>query len=1741
MKNYYPRLKSLVGSCALAFSSAIMVFSSQSSIAQPTISSVTPGVSGITGAATITITGSNFSTTLTNNIVYFGGVKGTVSSGSATTLAVQVPIGASYDRLTVVNTALTTNRSVIMNKPFNPLFFNTCFVPAQFNFKPRVDIALPMIGPGGGGTYMAAFADLDGDGKLDYALANNGRPASSSIMFSRNTNAPYSISQAGFSGPDSFGTLGGASNIKVADLDADGKLDLITGCTGGGGGMVLSRNLSSGTTISLSYRPIVTGGKVSETAIADFDGDGRPDIAATVTNAVTLGADSVKIYMNAIVSPPATNFTNTSFQNPTSVAYPLPVGSGPVSIATADFDGDGRMDLVVLNQNFSGTGSISIFRNVSTGVGSYAFDPYVNISLPVGQHGMQVIATDLDGDTKPDILAAANDFGTGGTLYLLKNAISAAGTFTTGSFSALSTIASGPQPVGVSAGDLDADGKVDVVVTDMFDNNIRVYRNTSTPGTVTLSVVNTYAVGNTPISSTIADVDGDGKLDIVVSNRGATPGLVSSLSIFRNYPIPSIGPAITGPSSLCIPTADTFKNSVAGGEWILSNTTLATINSATGVVTPLAVGTDTVTYRIICNGDTSLLTRSFTINALPVVNPISGTATTLCRTATITLTETATGGAWSSSNSAIASVTGTTTATVTGVSAGTAVITYAATNSCGTSRQTYAVTVNPTPGPILGTLAICVGGNTTLSDTAAGTWSSVTPSVASITSGGLVHGATVGNTTISYTAAGGCAVTAVVTVTAGPVIAPITGASSSVCLGSNLTLSNITTPGTWSSNNNTIASVSTSGVVHGNTVGNTTISYTVTNGCGTDFVTYPVTVNPVPANITGTIFHMCQGNTITLSDVTAGGTWSASAGVSLSAAGTLTGVTGTSAGTSTVSYTLSGGCFVTANVTVDAIPTPIGGGNNVCVGSNLTLTNTSTPGTWAVTSGGFATIGSSTGVIGGVNAGSIIVTFTQTSNGCSATLPFTVNALPASISGSTVACVGAVNTLTSSGTGTWSVTPTTVANIDPVSGAVTGILPGSAVVSYSLTATGCSVSTPITVSPSPGVITGPSSVCLGAFITLSDTPSTGTWFSSNAVAAPINALGIVSGATLGSTTISYTLPSGCRATRVITVTPPPGAITGSVPLCPYTNITLNDTSAGGLYSSGNLAIATVNPTTGVVSGVSGGTVMISYSLVSTGCSVFVPVTVNPAPTVTGTPYVCLNHTTLLGVDSVSGVWSSTDTNIVKVDTATGLMHGRTPGTVTITYTTPGFHCFDTIMVTSFDTVTPLISVTVSPTLTLVGHLASVCQNTTVTYTANIINGGPTPNFQWRVNGALVGTGPSYTYIPNNGDSVSCRLTSSALCAFPLTSSDYIKMNVITRRTPIMNLATGIGDTTCLGVPVTLNPNTIWGGAAPTYAWKINGINVGPGSTFTYVPANGDIITVVVHSNYICPLVDTATDTLHLTVSPYLTPVVNVLGSDTTCEGYPTVYTAVPVNGGTNPTFQWHVNGVNAGTGTTLAYMATNGDNVDVTMTSNFPCLTYSVTTSTTHVVTIVPVPIPSISVAVTPGYILAPGMTATFIATPVNPGPNPSYRWKKNGVLIPGATTLTYATSVFASGDSFTCIMTTNSLCNHISVYSSVEVYVGDNVGVGQVNSPNSVLNVVPNPTSGSFSIIGNTGISTNEEVNVEITNMLGQVVYRARTMTSNGAIEEHLQLDPSLANGMYLLNVHSEHLSRTLHFELAK
>ena len=228
-------------------------------------------------------------------------------------------------------------------------------------------------------------------------------------------------------------------------------------------------------------------------------------------------------------------------------------------------------------------------------------------------------------------------------------------------------------------------------------------------------------------------------------------------------PLP-LASAVSGPSSVCPRSTITLTNSVSGGTWSSSNTSVATIG-ASGTMTGVSGGTTTISYTVTNAFGCSITdTAVETVHGLPSSDTITGSAG-VCLGLTTTLSDAAAGGVWSSSDTTVATISS--TGVITGINSGSATITYFVTGSYGcTSEVTKAITVNPLPSgtlnPASGSLTLCHGNAATMDVTG----TSGTPTFQWYKDGTAVSGATnasyttdsTGNYTIQL-ADGGCTVT----------------------------------------------------------------------------------------------------------------------------------------------------------------------------------------------------------------------------------------------------------------------------------------------------------------------------------------------------------------------------------------------------------------------------------------------------------------------------------------------------------------------------------------------------------------------------------------------------------------------------------------------------------------------------------------------------------------------------------------------------------------------------------------------------------------------------------------------------------------------------------------------------------------------------------------------------------------------------------------------------------------------
>ena len=719
-----------------------------------------------------------------------------------------------------------------------------------------------------------------------------------------------------------------------------------------------------------------------------------------------------------------------------------------------------------------------------------------------------------------------------------------------------------------------------------------------------------------------------------ITTTSTTPNCTGTFTqdvVLSVDPLPA---AITGTTSVCAGSTTTLSDATPLGTWSSATGGVATVNLTTGVVTGVSAGTSVITYTITATG--CLTTTTVTVRPIPTAS-ISGT-TVVCQNAVapditftnpqaypvtvtydINLGSSLTVNIGASTTATVAAPTGT---------AGTfdynlESIDYQSGTTCSnTISGTATITVDPLPAAISGTTSVCVASTTTLSDaTPLGTWSSATPSVATVDPAtGVVTGVSAGTSVITYTiTATGCLVTTTVTVR------PIPTASIS---------------GTTEICQNAVAP-----------------DITFTNPQA-----YPVTVTYNINGAASTTINIGASTTATISVVT---------GTAGSFIYTLESVDYQSG--TTCSNTISG----SATVTIDPLPAAITGLSNVCEGSTITLSDATLLGTWSSATPGVATVDPATGVVTGVSAGTSVISYIITVTGCLVTTTVTVDPLPAVITGTTIVCVGSTTTLSdATGGGNWNSASPGVATISG-GGVVSGFLPGTSVISYTLPATSCYVTTTVTVRPAPTAsVSGTTEVCKNAaapditFTNPQTYPVTVTYNinlgSSQTVNIGASTTATVSAPTGTAGTFDYNLESvdyqsgttcsnAISGTATVTVDPLPAAITGTTTVCESSSTTLSDATPLGTWGSATGAVATVDPSTGVVSGVSAGTSVITYTITLTGCLTTTTVTVTAKPILASLDATKCSDVALgFNLDVAGGSVPAANYNIITITADPGL-------------------------------------------------------------------------------------------------------------------------------------------------------------------------------------------------------------------------------------------------------------------------------------------------------------------------------------------------------------------------------------------------------------------------------------------------------------------------------------------------------
>lgn len=317
----------------------------------------------------------------------------------------------------------------------------------------------------------------------------------------------------------------------------------------------------------------------------------------------------------------------------------------------------------------------------------------------------------------------------------------------------------------------------------------------------------------------------------------------------------------------------------------------------------------------------------------------------------------------------------------------------------------------------------------------------------------------------------------------------------------------------------------------------------------------------------------------------------------------------------------------------------------------------------------------------------------------------------------------------------------------------------------------------------------------------------------------------------------------------------------------------------------------------------------------------------------------------------------------------------------------------------------VITAIVDPPLTALVSIeaseTSICIGEMVSFIVSIIHGGADPAFQWFVNGTEAGNNnPVLSYIPDDGDVVHVEMMSDAACVTNNPAvSNFITMEVITSLEVVVSVSAS-ETSVCEGETVVLTAEAVHGGSNPVYQWLVNGNDAGINSpTFTYAPADNDVVTVLLTSSESCAVNNPAlSNAIHMQVFPSLNVDVSIEADQTEiCAGETVSFSALPVNGGTNPHYHWEVNGINAGENSPVfQYTPVDGDAVSVVLTSNAECAVNNPATSNIISLAVMPVLEAGVGIVATETSVCS-GTEVLFEAIAVNGGIDPHFQWMVNG------------------------------------------------------------------------------------------------------------------------------------------------
>ncbi|MBX5490922.1 MAG: VCBS repeat-containing protein, partial [Chloroflexi bacterium] len=382
-----------------------------------------------------------------------------------------------------------------------------------------VSFAPPVYYTAGNNPQDVAVGDVNGDGKLDLVVAN-ATSNDVSVLLGAGAGtfgAATTLSEGAGSSPRA---------VAIADLNGDAKLDLAIAHCGGSVGIRLNTGAVGASPPSFNGPTNFNVGGSSTScptviATGNFNG-GKPDLATANFN-----TDNASVLLNSTV----TGSTTPMF----SVSDLASAGDQPSSVALADLNGDGKLDLAVA---IAGTSADRVEVRLGNGDGTFSATWQQVAMGGSGSNPAGVVAADFNGDGKPDLVTA--DFGHNDLSVRLNTTSAGSTTLTFGPVVNYATSTSStPQPTSLAVADLNRDGKLDLAVANYGSGQVAVLLGN---GDGTFGTAITYNVGTNPVAVATGDFNGDGWPDLVVVRANVS---TNNVVVLLNQPPPTPTPTST--------------------------------------------------------------------------------------------------------------------------------------------------------------------------------------------------------------------------------------------------------------------------------------------------------------------------------------------------------------------------------------------------------------------------------------------------------------------------------------------------------------------------------------------------------------------------------------------------------------------------------------------------------------------------------------------------------------------------------------------------------------------------------------------------------------------------------------------------------------------------------------------------------------------------------------------------------------------------------------------------------------------------------------------------------------------------------------------------------------------------------------------------------------------------------------------------------------------------------------------